>query len=447
MSIRGTRFKTAVTRPNLPDILSSLGDDENSSKDDTAGDSRLSLANSMHWILHWDINETILVGDEVGGDTREDCLNKIIAKSAFVRMPMANEETDLLYDYDNTSSLVPTHWWDGTPIEQTPSDSGICAQKNLCPPLYTGWNWPKGCCPYYRTSYKRLAKNFVSGHGSIYRHVYDEMQSRVVAVAPLKESSVFQNILPAFFHTIYNMVHRQQDGDKIALPVTIVFRTFGTDLPTLALAMSAFAQGRHPDYPDFIHPEYELSTSRLYNAKWIPINESTTSSNSSNSPNSPVKTRKELFEYQLFCHDGGSIVPSGDEELFKLLHQTSNGQYVHGIRNDYSMWKTHNWEPWAGKPVWMTTKDSEHHHLLLDDNIHNLPYDGIASVRRPSQFTNTDSGTCKYEFSTGSEIQALHGLHLIRVPTIEPILNKDWFLQQIGQVQTAAIQARNSETF
>jgi len=37
-----------------------------------------------HLFLHFDVNETILVGDVAGGDTPEDCLNKIIAKSAFV---------------------------------------------------------------------------------------------------------------------------------------------------------------------------------------------------------------------------------------------------------------------------------------------------------------------------------------------------------------------------
>ena len=36
-------------------------------------------------MLHFDINETILIGDEAGGDTVDDCLNKIIAKSAFVQ--------------------------------------------------------------------------------------------------------------------------------------------------------------------------------------------------------------------------------------------------------------------------------------------------------------------------------------------------------------------------
>ena len=28
-------------------------------------------------VLHFDINETILIGDDAGGDTVEDCLNKV----------------------------------------------------------------------------------------------------------------------------------------------------------------------------------------------------------------------------------------------------------------------------------------------------------------------------------------------------------------------------------
>jgi hypothetical protein len=35
-------------------------------------------------VLHFDVNETILLVDEAGGDTFEDCLNKIICKTALV---------------------------------------------------------------------------------------------------------------------------------------------------------------------------------------------------------------------------------------------------------------------------------------------------------------------------------------------------------------------------
>jgi hypothetical protein len=65
----------------------------------------------------------------------------------------------------------------------------------------------------------------------------------------------------------------------------------------------------------------------------------------------------------------------------------------------------------------------------LDDNILNLPNDSIASVRLQSH----EGGT--FRTLVGKEIQQMQGLHLIRVPTIEAILNPDWFLQQIDQAR------------
>lgn len=418
---------------HFPRIQSSLLDDDgkaqNSSKEEVAAIEK----SDMHWILHWDINETILVGDPVGGDSCEDCYNKIIAKSSFVQMPRNKEDdadNEMFYDYDNTSSMVPTHWWDGTPI-----DSNM-----VCPPpaLYTGWKWPKGCCPYYRTSYKTFAKAFSHNnqHGSNYRPVYEDIKARMEQQHSDDSKalpSVFQNILPAFFHTIYNMVHKNFANKSP--PITVVFRTFGTDLPGIAKAMTAFAQGKHPYFPDFVHPEYELPMDRLYNAKWVPI---------ATSPGSDTGKYKEAFQYQLFRQDDGSMVASGDEQVLKLLHDPSNGYASFGVRDDYSMWKDHNWEPWAGKPVW-TADNSKHHHLLLDDNIHNLPHDGIASVRQRHQSPSSEELTY-YESLSGFEIQAMHGVHLIRVPTIEPILNVDWFLQQIRKVQTEVLAAQEQNS-
>ena len=36
-------------------------------------------------VLHFDVNETIMVGDPAGGDSFEESLNKICAKSAVIR--------------------------------------------------------------------------------------------------------------------------------------------------------------------------------------------------------------------------------------------------------------------------------------------------------------------------------------------------------------------------
>lgn len=419
--------------PALPRIVSCLEDvpdstTTSSTRDETwirqEQEQQQKQKQKMHWILHWDINETILVGDESGGDTREDCFNKMIAKSAFVQMTNHNHNDKS--DYDTTSSMTPTHWWDGSPITDIAAAAAVAS--NHVPPLYTGWNWPPGCCPYYRTAYKRICKDFIRGHGAIYEPFYRALERRLTRDDP----AMFQNILPAFFRTIYQLVHDHPHRDKDRPPTTIVFRTFGTDLSSIAAAMTAFAKGQHPEYPDFVHPEYELDSHRLYRAKWVPRNHP----EQDDIIRSNNHDHKEFFQYQLFRHQDNVMVARGDPQVLDLLHDTSNNQhFVFGIQDDYEMWKNHHWEPWAGKPVWQTDH-SNHHHILLDDNIHNLPHDGIASVRRPVKGAMSSSGSdAVFESLSGSEIQAMHGRHLIRVPTIEPIIHQDWFLQQIEKVQ------------
>ena len=189
----------------LPKIISNYPHDD----DPNVKDESIHVANVIpnnderkRLVLHYDINETILIGDEAGGDTLEESLNKIIAKIAFVQIP-----SDFPSDKP-TQDIVPTHWWDGTPLSSTASTldaqedqedqlpessdrqsshSSSCtgtptrATTPHIPPLYTGWNWPKGTCPYYRTSYKRKAKIFTEPHGdgTIYRPLYELLKQKI----------------------------------------------------------------------------------------------------------------------------------------------------------------------------------------------------------------------------------------------------------------------------
>jgi hypothetical protein len=70
------------------------------------------------------------------------------------------------------------------------------------------------------------------------------------------------------------------------------------------------------------------------------------------------------------------------------------------------------------------------HHLIFDDNIHNLAHDGIVCVRKQeshgSSYLTLDGATVN---------QHMHGVHMIRVPTIEPVLNTGWFLEQIDNAR------------
>ena len=96
----------------------------------------MSEASSAHLVLHFDVNETIMIGDPAGGDTYDDSLNKILAKSAFCRAtgPLGK---------NGACDITPTAWHDGTPMAESPPAP---------PPLQPGWTFdtPPGAAAFYK---------------------------------------------------------------------------------------------------------------------------------------------------------------------------------------------------------------------------------------------------------------------------------------------------------
>ena len=423
-------------------IISSLNDNDESSN--KTNNNKKTIRPKHHTdviktrlILHLDINETILLGDDAGGDTRHDSIQKMVAKSAFVQTTDVvgvdkdggedgddNQNNNNNNDNHNnqkskwelTQLMEPTHWWDGQKI----------GEEKSMPPLYTGWDWPPNCCPYYRTSFKKYSKQFVDhpqyGH-TIYKPVLEKCESEL-------SKSHSNHVLPAFYETIYYLLSPYTDATTTTtsgsststsslLPFTIVFRTFGSDVDEMAQLISDFALGQHPDYPDVYCPQLCLSQHKLYQGRWKKI------------------TGGDDVVYQLWNVEETELVASGDAEILELLETTS----ICGIRDDYPYWKQHNYEPTAGKPIWVPYYDVKKqlpskiiydHHLIFDDNIHNLEHDGIVCVRQQlsdgKSFVTVDGSTmhsAKYQ-----------GINMIRVPTIEPVLNQHWFIEQIQNSQT-----------
>ena len=243
----------------------------------------------------------------------------------------------------------------------------------------------------------------------------------------------YQNHIPIIYypHSIIHYINyykqRQQlrnnqhhnDSSSSVLPFTIVFRTFGSDVSEIAQLITNFAQGQHPDYPDVNCPQLCLTEDHLYQGRWR------------NKLNATSEGGKVV--YQLYNTDETQLVASGDQEILQLLDQVS----VCGIRDDYNYWKQNNWDPTCGKPIWVPYHhDAEDdatipydHHIIFDDNIHNLVHDGIVCVRRQQQDGNfvTVDGTTMHT--------TYQGINMIRVPTIEPVLNPNWFIEQINAAQ------------
>eukprot|EP00934_Nitzschia_sp_Nitz4_P001355 Nitzschia sp. Nitz4//scaffold2_size372955//333736//338351//NITZ4_000472-RA/size372955-processed-gene-0.138-mRNA-1//-1//CDS//3329546925//1355//frame0 len=348
-------------------------------------------------VLHLDINETILLGDDAGGDTRHDSVQKMLAKSAFCQIPSLASAIDQpdgsgrptkQQILEKLEFEEPTHWWDGQPM----------GKETSMPPLYTGWDWPPGCCPYYRTAFKDLSKKFVEEHhGRIYRPVLDACED---ALRDPHTNLLGDHILGALYHTLNYLIQRGQ-------PFQVIFRTFGSDLSEISKLVTAFAQGKHPNYPDVHCPALELPEDSLYQGRWkVDENGST--------------------KYQLWNSKETELIADGDEQALQFLSKHS----ICGVRGDYLFWRKNNFVPTAGKPVWRPFPDDNFvHHILFDDNIHHLNHDCIACLREQRNdgtFHTVDPARMHSEFQ---------GVHLVRVPTVEPVLNPNWFVEQIEAAQ------------
>ena len=262
-------------------------------------------------------------------------------------------------------------------------------------------------------------------------------------------------MLPAFYETLRHLIESHQksgddEGKELKTPpFTVVFRTFGSDLPEIASVVSSFAKGEHPDYPDINFPPFCLTEDRLLQGRWKVIE-----TNDDDDDGTKAAAPEEKLVYQLWTSDESKLVASGDAEILDLLsgNKSSNDESspspfsIFGIRDDYPTWKANEYLPTTGKPIWVPRYDGAtdtdggcvpySHHLLFDDNIHNLPDDGIACVRKELRAGEPGEDEDRI-FSTvdGKDMDAYQGIHLVRVPTVEPVLNPQWYIQQIKKAK------------
>lgn len=380
----------------------------------------------------------------------DDCLNKILAKSAFVRIPESSANSTR-----STRELTPTQWWDGS----------LIGDPNSSPPLYTKWTWPEGCCPYYRTSLKTKAKTFTHGDGSVYRTVYDRIL-RTLTIENAAEKDLDERIshdgkhyflTTSFFECIYQLIHVRKRKD-----VRFAIRTFGSDLPDVAKAVTAFSEGKHPLYPDFCYPELSMDDTQLYRIRW---NEKSEPDHvrSSTLPSEDLSAKTDDTRFTLYKLNelDKTIVATGDHEVLDVIEgksssvtHTGKQKIILGIQDDYYHWKWNNYSPTCGKPVWIrcarnslqsTPAKMESspttHHIIFDDNIHNDPNDSIVAIRKET-FTPlpADSGknrnyTTHFITLSGDDTLTCNGKYMVRVPTVDAVLDEEWFLGEISRCE------------
>jgi len=366
-------------------------------------------------VLHFDINETIMIADPATNVDFTTSLNHVIAKMAIVRSnPVADDAVDYV-------------WHDGSPLDvsKRPFNAGV-------PPLLDHFKLPLGCHCFFEV-YRQQASRFTETGmpGEIYRPVVEEcvlaLQWRHAPKATF-EADGYHRFLPAFFHTLRELARQGRD-------FAVVIRTFGVDLPNVVLALTAFADGLHPDYPieEAIRDRIRGLRPSDADALWA----------LRRADRSDVQSAIQLCHYEDYLGDKGfgsnlskaevrlpAILQEVDESSITKLFTT---QRVLCIRDDYFFWKGHECRPEAGKPLWLTVGDSSVQHIFFDDNIHDKADDSIVAVRVRSA-AGGSSGSCFHSVS-GDATRQLEGCLLVKTQPAVAIRSTNYVLDKIRQCE------------
>jgi hypothetical protein len=333
-------------------------------------------------VLHFDVNETIMVGDPAAGVSFEECLNMILAKSVLIR--------------EDGSS-----WADGSPVGSISSSS-----EALPPTLFTEWESPPGYTKYYRLNWdKEMSKNFTEAGkpGERYRGWYCKLEQALRLPAGqagkadrrLSHDGVHFFLLPAFFKTISELARQ---GRTFA----IVIRTFGTDISDVIAAIQAYVEGALHDIVADTEPVAEGkegSAAPLLVLKHPPVQEvrlefawngkyDKESGVFTLSREESGKTGKETEEGADQTGTSGNAGHFGEriddeQEVVRVLQGGRHSISAAACTDDYAYWKAHQYTPSCGKPMWVTEGGGEDSflHIFFDDNINNDAADSIVAIR------------------------------------------------------------------
>ena len=424
----------------------------------TSADDRRALTQRV--CVHFDINETILVGDPAGGDSFEESLNKVLAKVAFVKAAPPEAQKG--------GRWPEWTWHDGSPL-----DPDLRAPDAPLPPLLTeAFADPPGCKRFYNVKALKgpFAKKFTeaSSPGSIYRAKFESLRNSLkwpedVAVdSRLCSEEGYYHIMPAFFQTLASL----RTSGK---PFTVVLRTFGTDLPRVQQAINAFAEGAHPLHKGAVCPDLALPDSRMWRGRYgaadggftlIPYEEDSALDSLregvsivTESPTSVHATRAPSDTSAIGANGNGNGAANGRDSAPLPSRGPSNvptprresildegamlaelqGAYdgpprVSAVQDDYSWWKGAGYAPSSGKPLWLTYEPEAPcawRHLFFDDNIHHDAKDSIVAVRARRRAGEP------FKPVSGESTIKLHATVLLKVPTVKPIMEPGWFLEQL----------------
>ncbi|KAL6482836.1 hypothetical protein MHYP_G00077080 [Metynnis hypsauchen] len=311
-------------------------------------------------VLHFDLNNTILVSDAVTKQGTVAALEYFLSTVTWGRMAKGKWE------------------W-------------RCETPSLLPPC-------EGAATY-SSHFGRVASFTTVGPGKRFRKVLEEhlellqwpshLQPDKELCVRGEDGKLYHWILPSFFQLLQDLVSQ-------GLEFSIIFRTFGTDLPRVLMVVKrALEQGTHPLFPDL--PALKLSVNATAG--------------------------------RIRCSTKGAVLTRGEERVSSregersLYQYMSSSQGLGGFQDHFDWWARNTYSILGGKPLWIDPFDFTVQHIFIDDNIRQNDEDTIV---HPKVFLDPEGSQTR----TASTSE-LYDLCLIQNDLLRAISDPTYFTQRI----------------
>ncbi|KAM9656738.1 uncharacterized protein ACIBXB_008983 [Morphnus guianensis] len=205
-------------------------------------------------------------------------------------------------------------------------------------------------------------------------------------------SKRYHLILPAFFRLL-DTLHRE------GRTFSVVFRTFGTDLPRALRAVSCALAGQHPQFPTL----------------------------------RDVALPVDLNPGQIRCSKREVVLTRGAERLAtredgrKLYDYFSSFEGIGGFQDHFDWWARNQFSSRGGKPLWIDPHDPSIHHIFIDDNIR---LDDEDTIVHPQVFSERGSSSPRR-----APTSELYDICLVQNDLLEAIADEDYFLRCVRRCE------------
>ncbi|CAE7030829.1 unnamed protein product [Symbiodinium sp. CCMP2592] len=391
-----------------------------------------SMNQQPHLVLNFDVNNTVVMLDSATGADSEGLISMVLSNSAWGTIDYDDNGWPIRWTL-KAPELSPTqpeadlHTYSEFVVLQNPfPDSAAFGSKADL----------RAANEKVKASRRKALWSFAhSGMpGEAFRKDLASMQEKLLLPEAVRGTQAAKDaglggesvqLLPSFLHLLRELKRRGRS-------FTLIFRTFGKDLPQLRQELEALCQGWHPLFQkeDLVvldgsdgQPDYRMKFDKLdgcgtffrnpLEGDFIALAMGT------------VEQPSKLEEGPQFWKDKEHVqIFEGVHQVFKHYMQISSQCHTVALRDYYPGWAAANSTSAGGKPFFLGRLDPAEHCMFFDDHI--SPLD-------PKIVDPIDAHLWPRRYSSGQ----VYGVHLVQAQPLLSIRDRNYFVKCVEDCEAA----------